>query len=154
MIDNYFSKIDHLKNENVFNANFKDVKDELFVNNDFFDPYDLIQVKYEMIRRVKQEGWTISKAAQTFGISRISFYKLLNIYNSQGLVGFFPKKRGPKKPHKINDNIALYINNYITNNEEHNAAEITNQIKTNFNITLHKRSIQRFLSNKKKLEGK
>jgi len=32
------------------------VKDELFLTHPFFDPRDLVQVKYEMLRRVQSEG--------------------------------------------------------------------------------------------------
>ena len=32
------------------------VRDGLFQNNEFFDPHDLVQVKYEMIRRVRIEA--------------------------------------------------------------------------------------------------
>ena len=34
------------------------VTDELFAGSDFFDPNDLLQVKYEMLRRVHSDDFT------------------------------------------------------------------------------------------------
>ena len=51
------------------------VTDALFKDNDFFDSRDLVQVKYEMLRKVQKESEPISHAAASFGFSRPSFYK-------------------------------------------------------------------------------
>ncbi len=50
------------------------VTDELFADSDFFDPNDLLQVKYEMLRRVRRDDFTVQQAAKVFGFSRPSFY--------------------------------------------------------------------------------
>jgi hypothetical protein len=39
------------------------VRDPAFVGNEFFDPRDLVQVKYEMLRRVRVDGGSIAEAA-------------------------------------------------------------------------------------------
>jgi hypothetical protein len=46
------------------------VQDRLFQSYDFFDPEDLLQVKYEMLRRVERDGTSVSQAAHDFGFSR------------------------------------------------------------------------------------
>src|SRR5215471_14522572 len=43
------------------------VTDPLFRDSAFFDPYDLVQVKYEMLRSVQKEGRAVVEAAQAFG---------------------------------------------------------------------------------------
>ncbi len=50
------------------------VADEGFRSSEFFDARDLVQVKYEMVRRVEADGASVSGAAGGFGFSRQSYY--------------------------------------------------------------------------------
>ena len=79
------------------------VTDPLFRDSAFFDPNDLVQVKYEMLRSVQKEGRAVVEAAQTFGLSRPVFYVAQELFEREGLPGLLPRKRGPKGPHKLND---------------------------------------------------
>jgi flagellar motor component MotA len=45
-----------LKNDAVLNPHPGAVTDALFQSNAFFDARDLVQVKYEMLRRARAEG--------------------------------------------------------------------------------------------------
>ena len=64
-----------LREQGTLNRHPEKVTDGLFQENEFFDPRDLIQVKYEMLRRVSSKEETASEAARTFGFSRPSFYQ-------------------------------------------------------------------------------
>ncbi len=90
------SKLDALQQSGTLNMHPDEVIDELFLNNEFFDPCDLMQVKYEMLRRVKLDGWSVSEASRSFGFSRPSFYMAQEDFSRVGLVGFVPKPRGPQ----------------------------------------------------------
>ena len=79
------------------------VTDPLFRDSAFFDPNDLVQVKYEMLRSVRKEGRAVVEAAQAFGLSRPVFYVTQALFQLEGLPGLLPRKRGPKRPHKLND---------------------------------------------------
>jgi transposase len=79
------------------------VTDPLFRDSAFFDPNDLVQVKYEMLRSVQKEGRAVVEAVQAFGLSRPVFYVTREVFNREGLPGLLPRKRGPKGPHKLND---------------------------------------------------
>jgi transposase len=81
----------------------KAVTDPLFRDSAFFDPNDLVQVKYEMLRSVQEEGRAVVEAAQAFGLSRPVFYVTQEVFQREGLPGLVPRKRGPKRPHKLND---------------------------------------------------
>ena len=72
------------------------VTDELFADSDFFDPNDLLQVKYEMLRRVGRDDFTVKQAAQLFGFSRPSFYQAQAAFTRGGLGALVPQKRGPR----------------------------------------------------------
>src|SRR6476659_838404 len=50
------------------------VRDEEFVSSEFFDARDLVQVKYEMVRRVRVDGEPVTQTAAAFGFSRPSYY--------------------------------------------------------------------------------
>src|SRR5713101_1882440 len=64
-------------------------------DSDFFDPHDLLQVKYEMLRRVRRDAVTVSQAARLFGFSRPSFYHARDAFTRGGLGALVPQKRGP-----------------------------------------------------------
>jgi hypothetical protein len=50
------SKGESLRHQGVLNPHPQKVADPLFLRGEFFDPRDLVQVKYEMLRRVRVEG--------------------------------------------------------------------------------------------------
>jgi len=85
------------------------VSDALFLDSAFFDPNDLVQVKYEMLRSVQTGTQRVVQAAQTFGLSRPAFYVAQAAFARQGLPGLLPHKRGPKGPHKLTDEVLAVL---------------------------------------------
>ena len=63
-----------LREHGCLNPHPERVRDPRFLDNAFFDPRDLVQVKYEMLRRVREDGESISGSAARFGLSRPTFY--------------------------------------------------------------------------------
>jgi hypothetical protein len=53
----------------------QDVTHPRFQASAFFDPDDLLQVKYEMLREVRMEQRPVAQTAREFGLSRPSFYQ-------------------------------------------------------------------------------
>ena len=68
-------KLQSLREQGCLNSRPQSVSDELFTDNEFFDARDMVQVKYEMLRRVEKDGYPISEAAVSFGFSRPTFYQ-------------------------------------------------------------------------------
>src|ERR1700674_5070624 len=64
-----------LAQDGVLNPHPEAVRDALFTGNPFFDAKDLVQVRYEMVRRHQVDGIAISEAAAKFGVTRPTFYK-------------------------------------------------------------------------------
>ena len=88
-----------LRRHHALNPRPEEVNDAAFSSgNAFFDPRDLVQVKYEMLRRAREEGSTVSQAAASFGFSRPSFYEAQAAYGSAGLPGLLPQRPGPNGP--------------------------------------------------------
>ena len=51
-------KVQALRAERSLNPRPEAVSDERFAGSEFLDPRDLVQVKYEMVRRVRLDGDT------------------------------------------------------------------------------------------------
>ena len=90
-----------LRQHGTLNPRPQDVRHPLFQDSDFFDPDDLLQVKYEMLRQVHVDNRPISQAAHGFGFSRPSFYQTNTAFEQAGLSGLVPLKRGPRSGHKL-----------------------------------------------------
>src|SRR6266568_3538325 len=88
-------KLDALRQTGTLHPHPKRVTDSLFQSQPFFDVRDLMQVKYEMLRKVEADGAPVSTAATTFGLSRPSFYQAQAAFEQGGLAGLAPQKRGP-----------------------------------------------------------
>src|SRR5712692_2851216 len=74
------------------------VQAPLFASHDFFDPRDLVQVKYEMLRQVDVEGQPVARTADAFGCSRPTFYQTQAAL-LPGTFGPGPFRRAPRARH-------------------------------------------------------
>lgn len=144
------SKFEVLKEQGVLNFKAEAVKDELFQRHEFFDARDLLQVKYEMVRRVKKDRWTVTETAETFGFSRPSFYKIQMVFDKEGLAGLIPQRRGPKGAHKLSEDVIIFVEEAIRKNNTLRAPELAALIKKHFNLKVHSRSIERALKRREK----
>src|SRR3990172_2297067 len=93
-------KVEALRAERSLNPRPGAVRDERFSESEFFDPRDLVQVKYEMVRRVRVEGEAVGRAARAFGFSRPSFYQAAAALGSGGLAALVPGRPGPRRAAK------------------------------------------------------
>ena len=102
-------KSEALAQDGVLNPNPEAVRDALFASNPFFDAKDLVQVRYEMVRRHQVDGVAISEAAATFGVTRPTFYKAQSALQTAGLAGLLPSRRGPKGGHKVSAEVIAFV---------------------------------------------
>ena len=93
------SKVQALSAEGLLNPAAEKVRDPKFQTNEFFDPRDLVQVKYEMLRRVSAEKVPITDVTEEYGVSRPTYYQAKANFAEAGIAGLVPKKRGPHGPH-------------------------------------------------------
>jgi transposase len=144
------SKRQQLAENGTLNPHPHKVRDPLFQSHEFFDPNDGLQVKYEMLRRVRIEGWSVSQAAKMFGISRLSFYHTNDAFEREGLGGLLPKKRGPKQAHKLSEEVMGYVTALIQKETLLNTRQLTERIRQRFGFSIHRRSLERALRREKK----
>jgi len=150
MNSNDDQKAESLANCGLLNPRSQTVKDELFERFEFFDARDLLQAKYEMVRRVQKDGWTVTQAAKTYGFSRPGFYEVQQELKKSGLPGLIPKRRGPKSPHKLSDEVMMFIEKALNKDKNLKVPTLATMIADRFNFTVHPRSVERALAKEKK----
>jgi transposase len=143
-------KLAALEESGTVNPRPQDVADPAFIDSDFFDPRDLVQVRYEMLRRVRVDGQTIADAAALFGVSRPTFYKAQADFERDGLAGLLPVKRGPHGPHKITDEVMRFIEDACAIHAGLEVQELIDRIAARFGLVVHRRTVERALARSKK----
>ena len=139
-----------LHEQGALHARSVAVRDPLFQSSDFFDPQDLVLVKYEMLRCVRVDGRPASEAAKRFGFSRMAFYQALAAYRQGGLPGLIPHKRGPKHRHKLTDAVMGVIAEQRALDPSCSAVLLADQVRQRLGVIVHRRSIERALARTEK----
>src|SRR5260370_32960801 len=140
-----------LQQHGTLNPRPQDVRHPLFQNSEFFDPSDLLQVKYEMLRQVHVDKRAVSRTAKEFGFSRPSFYQAKFIFEQGGLSGLLPQKRGPRNGHKLTPEVMEFVAEQKTLEPSLSFAQLAELVQHNFHIKVHPRSIEPQLLRVKRL---
>jgi transposase len=122
------------------------VVDDGFRSSEFFDARDLVQVKYEMVRRVEAGGAAVSAAAGAFGFSRQSYYTAARALADEGLAGLVPAKPGPRGAHKLTDEVLDHLQGLRDADPGLSAAELAAAVADRFGVMVHRRSVERALA--------
>jgi hypothetical protein len=144
------SKSRALRKQGALHARPEHVCDPLFQHSDFFDPRDLVLVKYEMLRRVRVEGQSVAAAARAFGFSRVAYYQTRGAFQREGLPGLLPRRRGPKQASKLTAAVLEFIDQQRAADSHLHAPELASLIRQRLRLTVHPRSIERALARRTK----
>jgi transposase len=139
-----------LRANGTFNSRAEQVTDALFAKGGFFDARDLVQVKYEMLRRVREEGMSVSEAAAAFGFSRVAFYEIQRAWDRDGMSGLLPRPRGPRHPHKLTDEVMDSVCAAQDEDTTLRAPALVAWVRDRFGLEVHPRSIERALARRSK----
>jgi transposase len=134
-----------LQQQGTLNPRAQDVTHPLFQQSAFFDPQDLLQVKYEMLRQVRAENQTVRHAALAFGFSRPSFHQAQAAFEQGGLPGLLPRKRGPQHAHKLTAAVMKFLAQARAAEPALSAPELAQQVAKHFGVRVHPRTIERRL---------
>lgn len=134
----------------TLNPRSAQVRHPLFQQSSFFDPQDLLQLKYETLRAVEVENCPIAEAAREFGLSRPTIYEAQAQLQEQGLEGLLPHKRGPRAAHKLTVEILQYLQEQTSAEPGASAGELARRVRQRYAIELHPRTIQKALKAKAK----
>jgi transposase len=144
------AKSEVLRQQGLLHPRPQDVTDALFRTHEFFDPRDLVQVKYEMLRRVHIEGHSVVAAAAAFGFSRTAFYQAQAAYRRHGMPGLIPRRPGPRHAHKLSDEVIDFALRHQARDPTLRASTLATKIQEAFGLILHPRSIERALTRRRK----
>jgi len=143
------AKVKALLEEGTLNPSPEKVRDPKFQENEFFDPRDLVQVKYEMLRRVSVEKASVTEATKKYGVSRPTYYQTKAIFDKGGLAGLVPRKRGPHGPHKLQGEALEFVQQQLVAGQPVRARELAKLVRQKFALPIHPRTIERAVAGKK-----
>jgi len=136
------------------NPHPEQVTDPEFLASDFFDARDAVQVKYEMVRKVKAAGAPVTTAAAAFGYSRPSYYEAAAALESAGLEGLVPARPGPRGGHKLTEEILAWAEEQLAASPAPRPAQLPDRIEEAFGVRVHPRSIERALARRRERHSK
>jgi hypothetical protein len=138
-------KLEALRERGALHPHPEHVRDPRFGESEFYDPHDLVQVKYEMLRRVQVDKQPVTESCSAFGLSRPVFYKSQQALAKEGLPGLVPKKRGPRGAHKLTQEVMELIERARAEDRSVRPPSLAELVRERFNLTVHPRTIQRAL---------
>lgn len=139
-------KVGALRAERSLNPRPEAVVDEAFAASEFLDPRDLVQVKYEMVRRVRVDGDPVSRSASAFGFSRPSFYEAAAALDAGGLPALVPARPGPRRAHKLTVEVVAFARQRREADPSLRSADLADAIAERFGMRVHPRSVERALA--------
>ncbi len=142
-------KVTALRESRCLNPHPEQVTDEAFGAEEFFDARDMVQVKYEMVRRVTVDGAPVTTAAAAFGYSRPSYYQAAAALAGSGLEGLVPARPGPRGGHKLTGEILAWAEEQLAADPALKAGRLAGPIAEQFGVHVHPRSAERALARRR-----
>src|SRR6266403_1618404 len=125
------------------------VRSELF-QMDFFDPYDLAQIKYEMLRAHSVDDDPVAEVCRRFGLSRESFYQIQRAFLELGFGSFLPRKRGRKGPVKLKGEVLEFAFAKQKENPDLDPGRLAALIQERYSIPIHRTTVRRGMKKKRR----
>jgi transposase len=136
------------------NPHPEQVTDLEFLASDFFDARDAVQVKYEMVRKVRAGGTPVTQAAATFGYSRPAYYQAAAALERSGLEGLVPARPGPRGGHKLTGQILAWAEEQLAASPQLRPAQLPDRIEEAFGVRVHPRSVEKALARRRERHSK
>lgn len=139
-----------LRKSGTLNRTPDRVRDPMFAVGDFFDPDDLLQVRYEMVRLVRVRGTTLAEAARRFGVSVSTCVRMTRAFREGGMAGLIPERPGPRGPHKITPEILEFVRHYREEYGRIGSRRLVPIIESEFGVRMHPRGLEKALERAQK----
>ncbi len=136
------------------NPHPEQVTDPGFLASEFFDARDAVQVKYEMVRKVKADGAPVTAAAAAFGYSRPAYYAAAAALERAGLEGLVPARPGPRGPHKLTEAILTWAEQQLAASPGLRPAQLAPLIGESFGVRVHPRTVEKALARRRERHSK
>ena len=136
-------RTEFLDTEGLLNPKPERVRCKLFEDGDFFDPLDLPQVRYEMLRSGRVEHRSVAKACREFGFSREYFYQLKRAFMERGLVALFGSPLGRRPLIALNQEIVGFIVLRKVEDANLSGEELRKEILQTYKVECSRRTVER-----------
>ncbi len=148
-------KEERLKERHVLHSRPEEVLDELFESSDFFDPSDRVQLKYEMLRRVRVDGWSVTRASKVFGLSRVGFYRLAKAFEEGGVIGLATRRSGPSgRKCKLSEEMLDFIVQLKKGDKSLSPQDVAELVVEKYGVRVNPLTIVRSLLRQRVLKGR
>ena len=144
-------KLRILRQSHTLHPHPDQVRDPLFTSGSpFFDPHDLVQIKYELLRRVRVDGDSVSHATSLFALSRPTFYAAQAAWERSGLLGLLPEPTDPRQAHKLTAEVLVLLRPLANTMS---STQLATWLRDERQLGVHPRSIERALARPAKKGG-
>jgi len=138
-------KTKFLRQEGLLNPKPQRVINFLFQANEFFDPLDLPQVRYEMLRIARVEQAPVTEACRLFGFSREYFYRLEREFMSRGYASLLGSFRGRRPLIALNQEIVNFIIHRKITEPKLTGEDLRKELKSTYKVQCSRRTVERIL---------
>lgn len=139
------SKKDFLDKEGILNSKPDRVLNTLFRTKAFFDPLDLPQVQYEMLRKARVDDTPVSEACRQFGFSREYFYRLERNFMDRGYVSLLGAPMGRRPIIALNQEIVNFIVHRKIENSSLSGEALRIEIFNLYKVDCSRRTVERII---------
>ena len=80
----------------------------------------------------------------------MAFYQIQRAFESEGLAGLLPRRRGPKRAHKITGEVVDFLLARLVSDASLRSGGLADLVRKRFGLRVHPRSIERALERRKK----
>lgn len=135
-------KAERLRATHTYNEHADRVTDELFMSSEFFDPRDLLQVRYEIVRAVAL-GESPESVAVRFGVSGITVRRYVIRMREGGLMALLPSPRGPSGPRALGAEGENFVDAYIADHPRASGREVHEALEKALELGVSQRTVER-----------
>ena len=139
------NKIEFLKKEGILNPKPDRILCKKFQNIDFFDPLDLPQVRYEMLRSARVEKTPVAETCRKFGFSREYFYRLERGFMDQGYASLLGSRKGRQPVIALNQEIVNFIVHRKIEEPNISGESLRIEIQRLYKVDCSRRTIERIV---------
>ncbi len=134
-----------LEKEGLLNPKPERISHPLFKTLDFFDPLDLPQVRYELIRAARAEKISVVQTCNLFGFSREYFYKLERAFMARGYVALLGSTMGRRPIIALNQEVVNFIVHRKIEEPKLSGENLRKEIQQLYNVHCSRRTVERIV---------
>lgn len=139
------SKKKFLEQEGLLNPKPERVSHPLFETLNFFDPLDLPQIRYEMIRAARVENISVAQTCKLFGFSREYFYRLERSFMERGYASLLGSTMGRRPIIALNQEIVNFIVHRKIEQPKLSGENLRQEIRQLYNVDCSRRTVERIV---------